>query len=450
MTHIVNSWEISAEPYIEENDNKWEFCPNVLKDESFLSWFTRLSKENCSDSRILYQQLKKPNSIRKINMNIVGEDLNSIILSQKKQDDLLSALQPYLKLEFQIFQNPPYLMENTQNPLDFLCVPLKYPRFCPHCLAADNQPYFRDWWFYKPHMVCPIHRCLLLDACPHCNSPIQFWSTTWNQNITCCSNCGEIIFEGMNGTFELKNIDYYDILNESMGAYAEIMPNIDHIQFFRRIWEIILSNDINPWVKTLLSNNTFLSSERLFRMILIGVKELARMPAKLIPTEVLDNLISDRILLEDLNNNPSNLPKELNTEKVNERLHAIAPLIKMVHKSFDEVKKQSMKNGISPQTLYRWMKHYKKEGIFGLVPKYQNCGKKKSTLSLEFEVIVKHAVEKYMIGGEITTIKALYEKLIETGQRAGASTINFTYMRLYRRIRQEKINHACNSNLSIS
>ena len=68
MIDSVNSWDIPTEPYIEENGDTWGFCPKVLKNESFLSWFTRLSKENSSDARLLYHQLIKSSTVRKVNL----------------------------------------------------------------------------------------------------------------------------------------------------------------------------------------------------------------------------------------------------------------------------------------------------------------------------------------------------------------------------------------------
>lgn len=42
------------------------------------------------------------------------------------------------------------------------------PMFCPECLRADEQPYFRSHWRYAFLTECPIHQSPLLDRCPQC------------------------------------------------------------------------------------------------------------------------------------------------------------------------------------------------------------------------------------------------------------------------------------------
>lgn len=45
-------------------------------------------------------------------------------------------------------------------------------RFCPVCLASDQQPYFRLEWRFRCWHWCPLHRCLLRDHCAACGQPI--------------------------------------------------------------------------------------------------------------------------------------------------------------------------------------------------------------------------------------------------------------------------------------
>ena len=47
-------------------------------------------------------------------------------------------------------------------------------QFCPACLASDATPYFRKRWRVGLYTVCAEHRVRLLDACPHCDSPVAF------------------------------------------------------------------------------------------------------------------------------------------------------------------------------------------------------------------------------------------------------------------------------------
>jgi hypothetical protein len=41
-------------------------------------------------------------------------------------------------------------------------------QFCPICLAADKEPYFRKSWRVAFNTVCSTHQCMLHDRCPHC------------------------------------------------------------------------------------------------------------------------------------------------------------------------------------------------------------------------------------------------------------------------------------------
>jgi transcriptional regulator with XRE-family HTH domain len=44
--------------------------------------------------------------------------------------------------------------------------------YCPHCYADDPKPYERLLWLLGPVTVCPVHRCRLLDSCPHCGDEL--------------------------------------------------------------------------------------------------------------------------------------------------------------------------------------------------------------------------------------------------------------------------------------
>jgi len=41
-------------------------------------------------------------------------------------------------------------------------------QFCPHCLAEDEQPYFRREWRLATTIACARHGSRLLDRCPDC------------------------------------------------------------------------------------------------------------------------------------------------------------------------------------------------------------------------------------------------------------------------------------------
>lgn len=47
-------------------------------------------------------------------------------------------------------------------------------QFCPWCLAADREPYFRRQWRLALMVLCPIHHVLLLDRCQDCGAPVCY------------------------------------------------------------------------------------------------------------------------------------------------------------------------------------------------------------------------------------------------------------------------------------
>lgn len=47
-------------------------------------------------------------------------------------------------------------------------------RFCVCCLSEMQTPYFPIHWRFIAWRRCPLHDCLLEDACPHCGAPVVF------------------------------------------------------------------------------------------------------------------------------------------------------------------------------------------------------------------------------------------------------------------------------------
>ncbi len=128
----------------------------------------------------------------------------------------------------------------------------------------------------------------------------------------------------------------------------------------------------------------------------------------------------------------------MDTEIINKQLRAIAPLLKIQHRTYDGVKKQANNTGNSSKTLYNWMRRYREEGIAGLAPKNYKSGRKSKPLTPIFDKLVNNAVKEYLFSGEITKVKTLYEKLRISAPRKGISNNTFTYDHLCKRIRFER------------
>ncbi len=67
-------------------------------------------------------------------------------------------------------------------------------QFCPWCLAADKEPYFRRQWRLAFVVLCPLHRTLLLDRCQSCRMAVCYERQTAKEpgtrwRLTQCYRC---------------------------------------------------------------------------------------------------------------------------------------------------------------------------------------------------------------------------------------------------------------------
>lgn len=64
-------------------------------------------------------------------------------------------------------------------------------QYCPHCLRADTQPYFRRHWRLGFITVCAQHQRRLRDRCPKCRQPVNFhWLAADAPTLATCYRCG--------------------------------------------------------------------------------------------------------------------------------------------------------------------------------------------------------------------------------------------------------------------
>lgn len=63
-------------------------------------------------------------------------------------------------------------------------------QFCPQCLA-HSPSFFRLHWRFAWHTVCPTHKVLLHDHCPHCKLPTNFHNFYSHHCLINCSHCGK-------------------------------------------------------------------------------------------------------------------------------------------------------------------------------------------------------------------------------------------------------------------
>jgi len=77
-------------------------------------------------------------------------------------------------------------------------------QFCPICLAADKEPYFRKSWRVAFNTVCSTHQCMLHDRCPHCGQGVAFHRNDMRHakyiatvSLKECHNCGFDVSESL-------------------------------------------------------------------------------------------------------------------------------------------------------------------------------------------------------------------------------------------------------------
>lgn len=59
----------------------------------------------------------------------------------------------------------------------------KAPKVCPACLREES--WCRKVWDVLPFTVCPLHRVVLIDSCPHCDRPLS-----WARKSVSVCRCG--------------------------------------------------------------------------------------------------------------------------------------------------------------------------------------------------------------------------------------------------------------------
>ncbi len=67
-------------------------------------------------------------------------------------------------------------------------------RFCPLCLGNQAVPHIELHWRFGPWVHCPVHECLMEDACPHCHGFVflpfdMAGSGAGNRGIAYLSEC---------------------------------------------------------------------------------------------------------------------------------------------------------------------------------------------------------------------------------------------------------------------
>lgn len=173
-------------------DNKWPGRPGLLPDESFSSWFARTAVANGLRPGELYRIVQP------------GEDRNPRDLDRYADDHLIQRLADSTGIDvgrlssatFRRWEGRLFDHDYGDRKLPWLPPTGRVngkrcfgQQACPMCLSSGQEPYLRQIWRLSFVTVCPVHGCLLLDRCQHCNEPFSILRQISKGEITCWA-CG--------------------------------------------------------------------------------------------------------------------------------------------------------------------------------------------------------------------------------------------------------------------
>lgn len=212
-----------------QNKKLWPIIFTPFEDESFSSWFTRISFANVSTPTQRVEQFE----IKPINYDYDVEIKDDIFLkiNSKTNLDVESLKKHTFYHENQQFNSLLLEQQNIVKIFKALCFTSwnergqNNMRYCPECLKHDITPYFRKQWRYQFYTFCPIHLCLLESKCPNCNSPVLFHKLTWKSKLHYCYQCHFDLSETKPIKIirmDLDHIHYQDFLLSQPYSYKQI------------------------------------------------------------------------------------------------------------------------------------------------------------------------------------------------------------------------------------
>lgn len=135
--------------------------PMPAIDEAASSWLTRFAMSQGADLKTAAQFIGAPHA-GDVDLVMVGPVLRSVIRRCGLPDQALAWHERImLNLRELEYFGRLLLTTSTKKPL---------VRFCKHCLHEMRDPYFPVHWRLSPWQWCPIHDCLMEEACRSCYS----------------------------------------------------------------------------------------------------------------------------------------------------------------------------------------------------------------------------------------------------------------------------------------
>jgi hypothetical protein len=99
-------------------------------------------------------------------------------------------------------------------------------QYCPYCLQADDDPYFRRQWRFTFVTVCPSHYCRLLDRCVACAAPCNIHQVP--SDATAITRCYRCQFDARRARAP--------ILDNTAGHYRVVQFQTLLVEALHRLW----------------------------------------------------------------------------------------------------------------------------------------------------------------------------------------------------------------------
>lgn len=186
-------------------------------DESISSWLIRAALENGCDPLILTGQIWPGWRVWTIDIDrgISDEKLCSLKRASTIGEEVI--LQAALSNDAKYFSNRPLskygiwpwvLGLGTRNRTH-----KGGTQFCPSCLAADSNCYFRRAWRFAWTTGCLIHQTCLIDRCFKCHQPIEphKLEAIETRTVATCASCGFDLRDSPSTKAKLNSLYYQSL-----------------------------------------------------------------------------------------------------------------------------------------------------------------------------------------------------------------------------------------------
>jgi TniQ len=158
----------------------WPARRKPLSDELLSSWYVRLARANGLFPINLWKVIQPQRTF------------SLSILDSHNDTELFNILARHTRLDAAIFTgmlaHQSSLSESSQ--FTYRRARDQILRFCPVCLFADGEPYYRRSWQFARRHMCPKHHAWLQVHCRHCSSPINLQDLSLDcVSLAVCFGC---------------------------------------------------------------------------------------------------------------------------------------------------------------------------------------------------------------------------------------------------------------------